>query len=147
MKPFRFRLQKLLRLRTAHEEQQLATFGTQQRLLANERAKLGLFEGEAASQLQEMTVIVARPFRAWSHGANAKYLSRLERVIDFQREQTRLQQLRVSQARDAYLKAKQETRALDKLRDHQWEQWRRDEHAEQQRILDDIRPAEHRGGK
>jgi flagellar protein FliJ len=147
MKPFRFRLQRILRLREVREERQLAAFGAQQRVLQSERTKLGLFEGEALHQLEEMSVAVARPFPVWMHGVNDKYLGRLHRVIEFQREQTRLQELRVEGARQEYLKAMQETRALEKLREHQLERWQGDERQEEQRILDDTRGSNDAGGR
>ncbi|MBI5058306.1 flagellar export protein FliJ [candidate division KSB1 bacterium] len=147
MKPFRFRLQKLLRLREAREEQRLSKFGAQQRILDSERTKLGLFEGEALNQLHEMSVVVARPFRAWMHGANDKYLGRLQRVIDFQRDQTRQQEFKVEQSRQEYLKAKQETGALEKLREHQLENWRVEERLDEQKVLDDTRALREPGGE
>lgn len=138
MKAFKFRLQRLRDLREAREKDKLREFGREQRRLGVEEQRLTMFRGEAAQQMADMRDERNQPFAVWGQRASVSYLSRVDRVIDYQAGRVAEQERVAAQARNRFLEARRETEILERLREKHFDQWRRDALREEGKILDEI---------
>lgn len=138
MKRFAFRLQRILDLRRATEEQILAQFGREQMRLRDEQLRLTLFRDEQETQMTEVATDRQEPFTVWSQAATCRYLQRVSRVIEFQSGRVAQQCGQVDAARGVYLRARQDTTILERLREKRHADWLKDELRDEGKILDEI---------
>jgi flagellar FliJ protein len=138
MKRFAFRLQRILELRRAREQASLAELGRQLQRLTQENQKLDLFRGEQNTQLDEVRAGRAEAFTAWTQAANARYLQRVGRAIEFQTHAVHQQERSVAAARSRFHERKRDTEVLDQLREKRRDEWRTEELREEAKILDEV---------
>ncbi len=137
MKPFRFGLERVLKLREYQTELRLADWARENKVLISELEKLSVFENEGNAQVSEMRVSGLKSFAAWSRSLDFKYLCRIGKVIAFQSEQVEKQRVQAERSKQVYIAARRQEDALDKLREKQVSDWRLGVIREEQKELDD----------
>jgi flagellar protein FliJ len=138
VKKFVFRLQRVLKLREAHEKQRLGEFGREQQRLMEEENKLKLFRTEREMQINEARAERTEPFSAWSQGVSHRYLLRIGNVVDFQQTRVQNQEQSVTRARLRYMDARRDTRILEILREKKTDEWRAESLSEEAKVLDEV---------
>lgn len=138
MKHFRFRLQRILDLRAAAEEQKLTLFGREQVRLRDEQQKLEMFRNEQQTQMLDVAADRQTPFSAWSQTATSRYLVRVARVIEFQTGRVEHQVGQMEAARRVYLNAHRDTTILERLHDKRQDEWTKDMLRDEGKTLDEI---------
>jgi len=135
MKHFTFRLEKVLELRKYSEEEAklelgraigvLADLENRIALLGQERvraASLQFSPGNSAAQIQQYMF----------------YLIRLDNTKEQLLKETALAELKVEEAREAFLEASRELKVLEKIKEKQQKEYRKEVFAEETKVLDDI---------
>lgn len=146
MKKFRFRLDRVLDVRKVRQREKLGRLGAETRKLDTEQDKMRIFVNEAGSQTEAVRLEQAQPFTAWVHCSNHRYLDRVRRVIDFQREVVNAQERQVQMARNEYIEARRDTKVLEKLKESKLSVWKQEAEREEIKTLDEHAAANHRGG-
>ncbi|MDI9442366.1 MAG: flagellar export protein FliJ [Firmicutes bacterium] len=135
MASFKFRLERVLKLRRTLEKQAKQVWGAQLALLHESEQVL--------AQLQEMKADVVefgqRQNDVGLRQAMYSYLAALNNRIDRQIEVVKEQEKRTEEARQAWLKARQETKKIDILRDRAYARFIEEEQRKEQKELDDMR--------
>ncbi|MCS6948885.1 MAG: flagellar export protein FliJ [Armatimonadota bacterium] len=136
MRRFEFSLQQVLEYRQRREEQMLRAFAEAQAQLAHERSVLDrlLTEREAClyrSQRQNRLTIEILT-------VEQNYLSALEERIEVQRERVAQAERTLEERRQALIEAQRERKALERLREKQYEQWRQEMLRAEQKALDEL---------
>lgn len=133
---FKFRLERVLRLRETLEEREKHAWGAQMALLH-----------ESESLLTEMKQMKAevREFGYKQADLALKqamytYLAVLDDRIDAQTEVVIEQRQRAEQARQAWLLARRETKKVATLREREYARFKQEEQRKEQKELDDMRP-------
>ena len=135
MRPFVFSLEKVLRLRKYHEEETKIELGraigvlneleARILVLAQERNRAAMAQfspGNSAAQIQQYMF----------------YLLRLDNTKEQLLKEAALAELKVEEARNAFLEASRERKVLDKLKEKRQKEYHKEMLAEETRILDDI---------
>jgi len=138
MKKFAFRLQRVLKLREAHEKLRLGEFGFEQKRLLDEQSRLELFQGERELQIRDARSEQAQPFSVWSRWINGRYLERIGRVVEFQETRVQTQEQMVTVARNRYTEARRDTRILEMLREKKMDEWTRETLRDEAKTLDEV---------
>ena len=136
MKPFAFKLEKVLELRKYREEEAkielgraigvLAGLESQLRALANERARAAAAQfspGNSAAQIQQYMF----------------YLLRLDAAKEQLLNDITIAEMKVEEARAEFIEATRERKVLDKLKEKRGKEYRKEMLAEETKTLDDIR--------
>jgi flagellar export protein FliJ len=124
MKKFKFRLQRVLDIRTVQEKAKLTALGQERIKLEGEQRKLDIFVRESGAQIEQIRQEQSQPFRCWTQQANHRYLKRLDRVIHFQKGAVTEQERQVARARSNYEKAHRDTESLEKVHDKKVDEWK-----------------------
>lgn len=135
MKRFSFDLEKLLELRSYHEQEA--------------EIVLGRAMGEAASiqqrimQIaQERSLAAAERFMAGRSiheiRSTELYIRRLDNTKDALLEAAAKAELKVAQAREAFIEASREKKVLDKLREKRLKEYKKQAALEETKAMDDI---------
>jgi len=136
MKPFAFKLEKVLELRKYREEEAkielgraigvLAGLESQLRALANERARAAAAQfspGNSAAQIQQYMF----------------YLLRLDAAKEQLLNDITIAEMKVEEARAEFIEATRERKVLDKLKEKRGKEYRKEMLAEETKMLDDIK--------
>lgn len=136
MRRFEFSLQKVLDYRQRREEQAIRAFAEAQAQLMHEQAVLHrlLIEREEclrrSHRRERLTVELL--------DVEQTYLSALEERIETQRERVAEAERMVEQRREGLIEAQRERKALERLREKHYEQWRQEMLRAEQNTLDDL---------
>lgn len=136
MRRFEFSLQKVLDYRQRREEQAIRAFAEAQVQLMHEQAVLHhlLIEREEclrrSHRRQRLTVDLL--------DVEQTYLSALEKRIEVQRERVAEAEKVLEEKREALIEAQRERKALERLREKHYEQWRQQLLRAEQKALDDL---------
>lgn len=135
MAGFRFRLEKVLKVREIQEEQSKFRWAQEERLAHEERAKL------ARLQAHEQDV------KAFGYGqgeillrqATYEYLEALGRRVRMQTQRVVEQEEAAREAKEKWLKARQERKKVSILRERAYAAFVKEELSKEQKLLDDMR--------
>ena len=131
---FKFRLEKVLRVRRLEEDQARA------RLLCRQK-ELKVAEGQL-KQLRDERSEIAQFGYAQSdlvlRAAMYKYLERLDDRILKQSQVVADCQTKLAEAQDQWLDARRKKEVLEKLREKRFNEYRREEERALQKVLDDM---------
>ncbi|GBC95408.1 hypothetical protein HRbin16_01197 [bacterium HR16] len=136
MRRFEFSLQKVLDYRQRREEQAIRAFMEAQAQLLHEQAVLHKLIVEREQCLrrshrhQHLVVELL--------DVEQTYLSALEERIEAQRERVAEAEKVVEEKREALIEAQRERKALERLREKHYEQWRQEILRTEQKVLDDL---------
>ena len=135
MKPFVFGLEKVLGLREYYEDEAKIELGRAVGILAELEARLRSL-GEELARAEEAQ---------FSPGNSAlvmqqymRYLLRLENTKEQLLEEAAIAELKVEEARNAFLEASRERKVLDKVKEKRQKEYRKTVLAEETKMLDDI---------
>jgi flagellar export protein FliJ len=146
MKKFRFRLQRVLDIRTVQEKMKLTALGQERIKLEGEQHKLDVFVRESNAQIEQIRQEQSQPFRNWTQQANSRYLKRLDRVIHFQKRAVGEQEKQVLRARGNYEKAHRDTESLEKVHEKKINEWKSEINREECIELDEHGTRSHTNG-
>ncbi|RQV98016.1 flagellar export protein FliJ [bacterium] len=146
MKKFKFRLQRILDVRTVQEKVKFTLLGQERMKLEDEKYKLDLFEKESDSQIEQIRSEKQQPFTAWSQQANTGYLKRLDRVIEYQKSAVSNQEEAVTNARGSYVKAHRDTESLEIMHEKKLNDWKAETIREEGHALDEHGMRTHSSG-
>jgi flagellar FliJ protein len=136
MRRFEFSLQKVLDYRRRREEQAIRAFAQAQAQLLHEQAVLHrlLVEREEclrrSHRRQRLTMELL--------DVEQTYLTTLERRIEAQRERVAEVEKVLEERRQALIEARRERKALERLREKHYEQWRQETLRTEQKALDEL---------
>ena len=135
MKPFTFALEKVLKLRKYYEDEAKIELGKAVGLLAEIEFKIVEVGKERARAASEQ----------FSPGNSAVlvqhymyYLLRLDSNTEQLLKEAALAEIKVEEAREKFLKASQERKVLDKLKEKRQKEYRKEKLTDETKILDDI---------
>ncbi len=136
MRRFEFSLQKVLDYRQRREEQAIRAFAEAQAQLMHEQAVLHklLIEREECLRRSHRRQHLAVDLL----DVEQTYLSALEERIELQRERVAEAERVVEEKREALIEAQRERKALERLREKHYEQWRQEMLRAEQKVLDDL---------
>lgn len=138
MKRFSFRMDRLLHVRSSAEQQQARQLGEALRAEETERGELETAEAtreRAKEQLQHLTPNVRR---AGVLVSLERTVDALESRADAARAALNEATARVETQRECYRHARQERRALERLRERQYERWAVESAREEQMEIDEV---------
>lgn len=135
MAAFRFRLEKVLNVREMQEERAKQEWAMQERLAREERLKLA----HLRQQEQEIKDYGYEQSDIETRQAMYSFLDILKVRIDRQIERLNEQERITSQAKEAWLLARQETKKVTTLREKQYASFVKEEERKEQKVLDDMR--------
>ena len=138
MKAFAFSLEKVLKLRKYYEDEAKIELGKAVSALAELEQKLFALIGE-----------IARAKKAQFNPENTAaemqqymfYLMRLDAAKEQLFKEVASAELKVEQAREAFLEASRERKVLNKLKDRRMEEYRKEQVTEETKTLDDVSAA------
>jgi len=135
MKQFAFRLEKVLELRKYSEEETKLELGRAIGVLAELENRIQLVG-------QERMRAAAAQFSPGNSAAQIQqymfYLIRLDNTKEQLLKDAALAELKVEQAREAFLEASRELKVLEKIKEKQQKEYRKEVFAEETKNLDDI---------
>jgi len=136
MKPFVFRLEKLLNLRKYYEEEAKIELGRSVGVLAELEGKLRALAAERvrAAAAQFMPGNSAIQIQQYMY-----YLVRLDNTKDHLLKEAAMAAMKVEEAREAFLEASRERKVLDNLKEKKQKEYHKLKLNEETKILDDIR--------
>ncbi|HHT67997.1 MAG TPA: flagellar export protein FliJ [Firmicutes bacterium] len=135
MAAFKFRLEKVLNVRQMMEESAKQEWAMQERLAREERLKLA----HLRQQEQEIKDYGYEQSDIETRQAMYSFLDILKVRIDRQIERLNEQERITSQAKEAWLLARQETKKVTTLREKQYASFIKEEERKEQKVLDDMR--------
>ena len=138
MKTFAFSLEKVLKLRKHSEDEARIELGRAISVLAAFEQKLFALIGEIARAQREQfnpenTAIQMQQYMF--------YLIRLDNTREQLLNEIAMAEMKVEQARDAFLEASRERKVLDKLKEKRYKEYRKEVLDEETKTLDDISTA------
>jgi len=136
MKPFVFRLEKLLNLRKHYEDEAKIELGRAVGVLAE-------LEGRIASLAVERVRAAAAQFQPGNGAREIQqymyYLVRLDNTRDRLLKEAAMAELKVEAARAAFIEASRERKVLDNLKEKKQKEYHKLKLNEETKVLDDIR--------
>lgn len=135
MAAFKFRLEKVLNVRQMMEESAKQEWAMQERLAREERLKLA----HLRQQEQEIKDYGYEQSDIETRQAMYSFLDILKVRIDRQIERLNEQERITSQAKEAWLLARRETKKVTTLREKQYASFIKEEERKEQKVLDDMR--------
>ena len=135
MAAFKFRLEKVLNVRQMMEESAKQEWAMQERLAREERLKLA----HLRQQEQEIKDYGYEQSDIETRQAMYSFMDILKVRIDRQIERLNEQERITSQAKEAWLLARQETKKVTTLREKQYASFVKEEERKEQKVLDDMR--------
>ena len=135
MKAFTFPFQKVLNLRRFHEDEAKMELGRAMGVLADLEARiLALAQERARAQSAqfspENSAAIIQEYMF--------YLLRLDNIKEQLLKEAALAEIKVEQAREAFIEASRERKVLDKLKDKRQKEYRKYVFNEETKALDDI---------
>jgi flagellar FliJ protein len=138
MKPFAFSLEKVLDLRKYREDEAKIELGRAIGVLAELESRLSVLG-------QERARAAAAQFSPGNTAAMIQqymyYLLRLDNTKEQLLKETAMAELKVEEAREAFLAASRERKVLDKLKEKRQKEYRKEVFAAETKMLDDISSA------
>ncbi|MDR0474023.1 MAG: flagellar export protein FliJ [Treponema sp.] len=135
MKKFSFNMEKVLKLRKHHENETKMELGRAVGILS-------AIEGNIQAIAEERVRVAANQFLP---GNNARdilqyslYITRLDNTKEKLQSDAAAAELKVEEARGIYIEASRERKILDKLKEKQESEYRREFYSEETKLLDDI---------
>jgi flagellar FliJ protein len=136
MKPFAFELEKLLNLRKFYEEGAKIELGRAVGVLAE-------LEGRITALAAERVKAAAAQFMPGNGAIEIQqymyYLVRLDNTKERLLKEAAIAEMKVEQAREAFLEASRERKALDSLKEKKQKEYHKMKLNEETKILDDRR--------
>jgi flagellar FliJ protein len=136
MKPFAFKLEKLLNLRKFYEDEAKIELGRAVGVLAE-------LEGRITALAAERVRAAAAQFRPGNSAIEIQqymyYILRLDNTKDQLLKEAALAEMKVEEAREAFLEASRERKVLDKLKEKKQKEYHKMKLNEETKVLDDIR--------
>jgi len=136
MKPFAFRLEKLLNLRKFYEDEAKIELGRAVSVLAE-------LEGKLRALAAERVRAAAAQFKSGNNAMEMQqymyYLLRLDNTKDRILKEAAMAELKVEEAREAFLEASRERKVLDSLKEKKQKEYHKMKLDEETKVLDDIR--------
>ena len=137
MKAFSFGLEKVLNLRKFHEDEAKIELGRAIGVLADLEARLFAVGRErarasAAQFAMGNDALVMQQYMF--------YITRLDNLTEELLKEITLAEMKVEEAREAFLEASKERKVLDKLKDKRQTEYRKAAITEETKMLDDISP-------
>ena len=136
MKPFVFRLEKLLNLRKYYEEEAKIELGRAVGVLAE-------LEGKIRALAVERVRAAGEQFRPGNSAIQIQqymyYLLRLDNTRDRLFKEAAMAEMKVEEAREAFLEASRERKVLDNLKEKKQKEYHKLKLNEETKVLDDIR--------
>ena len=138
MKAFSYSLEKVLRLRKHNEDEAKIELGRAISVLADLEQKLFALIGETARAQREQ-------FNPENTATQIQqymfYLIRLDNIKEQLLKDITVAEMKVEEAREAFLEASRERKVLDKLKEKRHKEYRKEVLAEETKELDDISTA------
>ena len=135
MKPFTFKLEKILNLRKFREDEAKIELGRATGVLAELERNIHVLG-------QERVKAAAAQFSPGNSAAMIQqymfYLLRLDNTKEELLKEAALAELKVEKAREAFLEASRERKVLDKLKEKREKEYRKMKLSEESKALDDI---------
>ncbi|MEL3907493.1 MAG: flagellar export protein FliJ [Treponemataceae bacterium] len=135
MKTFRFRLEKILQLRSFYEEQAKIELGRCNREV--EKIK-NVLKQIASEKVLTRRAMGFNDFNLQDFLASETYLKNLDAKKEIFLERLVTAELKVEKARKEFIAASQKRKILTKLKEKQALQWKKERQQEEDAILDDI---------
>jgi len=136
MKAFAFRLEKLLNLRKFYEDEAKIELGRAVGVLAE-------LEGKITALAAERVRAAAAQFRPGNSAVEIQqymyYLVRLDNTKERLLKEAAIAEMKVEEAREAFLEASRERKVLDKLKEKKQKEYHKIKIDEETKILDDRR--------
>ena len=136
MKPFTFSLEKILNLRKHDEDEAKIELGRAISVLSD-------LENRIIVLAQERVRAAAAQFSPGSNAATMQqymfYITRLDNTKEQLLKEAAAAELKVEEAREAFIEASKERKVLDKLKEKQQEKHRKEMLAQETKALDEIR--------
>ena len=135
MKAFAYSLEKVLKLRKHNEDEAKIELGRAISVLADLEQKILTLGGEIdkakkAQFNQDNTAVIMQLYMF--------YLIRLDATKEQLLKEAAMAELKVEEAREAYLEASRERKVLDKLKEKRYEEYRRELLVEEVKNVDDM---------
>jgi len=141
MKTFSFSLEKVLNFRKFHEDETKIELGRAVGVLAD-------LESKIRTLAEERVRAATAQFNPENGAAEIQqymfYLVRLDNTRDRLIKEAALAELKVEEARVAFVEASRERKVLDKLKEKRFKEYRKSVFLEEAKILDDNRPRQNR---
>jgi len=136
MKPFAFRLEKLLNLRKFYEDEAKIELGRAVGVLAELENKITALAAERvrAAAAQFMPNNSAIEIQQYMY-----YLVRLDNTKELLLKEAAIAEMKVEEAREAFLEASRERKVLDNLKEKKQKEYHKMKLNEETKILDDRR--------
>jgi flagellar protein FliJ len=136
MKPFVFRLEKLLNLRKYYEEEAKIELGRAVGVLAELEGKIRALAAERvrAAAAQFMPGNSAIQIQQYMY-----YILRLDNTKERFLKEAAMAEMKVEEAREAFLEASRERKVLDNLKEKKQKEYHKLKLNEETKVLDDIR--------
>jgi flagellar protein FliJ len=136
MKPFVFRLEKLLNLRKYYEEEAKIELGRAVGVLAELEGKIRALAAERvrAAAAQFMPGNSAIQIQQYMY-----YILRLDNTKERLLKEAAMAEMKVEEAREAFLEASRERKVLDNLKEKKQKEYHKLKLNEETKVLDDIR--------
>ncbi|HZT82338.1 MAG TPA: flagellar export protein FliJ [Gemmataceae bacterium] len=138
MKRFQFRLERLLRLKEQRKRQAELAQAQARQALDRARAEVASLLGQLAAAAEECARRVGRPLPAGEWLLRQDHVGRLRAALDAAEEGVRQAERNLAEADARRARAALEVEALTRLRQRQWEAWRRDADRAEQGQADEL---------
>ena len=135
MSAFKFRLERVLNVRSVMEEGAKNEWALQERAAQEEREKLARLK----EQEQEIKDFGHAHFDIERRQATYSFLDVLRPRIERQEVRVRQQEELAQKAKEAWLLARQETKKVSTLREKQYAAFVKEQERKEQKVLDDMR--------
>jgi len=136
MKAFAFRLEKLLNLREFYEDEAKVELGRAVGVLAE-------LEGKIRALAAERVRAAAAQFSPGNSAIEIQqymyYLLRLDNTKEWLLKEAAMAEMKVEEAREAFLEASRERKVLDNLKEKKQKEYNKMKLDEETKVLDDIR--------
>jgi flagellar FliJ protein len=136
MKPFAFRLEKFLNLRKYYEDEAKIELGRAVGVLAE-------LEGRIMALAAERVRAAAAQFKPGNSAIEIQqymlYLTRLDNTKERLLKEAAIAEMKVEEAREAFLEASRERKVLDNLKEKKQKEYHKTQLAEETKVLDDIK--------
>jgi flagellar FliJ protein len=137
MKPFSFGLQKVLDLRKYHEDEARIELGRAIGILAGIEGNIRAVGQERVRAAEEQYSSAEGTGNLVQMRQYAFYILRLDNTKEQLLKDAALAELKVEEAREAFVQASSERKVLDKLKEKLRKEYRKEFFAEETKILDD----------
>jgi flagellar protein FliJ len=140
---FRFRLDNVLKVRAAREDEKKRDFGIAQSHLTQEQGQYSEIKGKIEDLDRYRTEHGAGQVSASQMIQNYSFSRQLQHRLDQQREEVRKAQEVADEKRSRMVEAMKERKTLERLKERRREQYNQDIRREEQALIDEIAGQRH----